>query len=438
MLRKIAAIAFLTGAGHLFSIWVLKYLSFNTSLSDLGWIGSADALLFFLINLITAGLQPTAMRDIALHNNWSQIYARTQSARITLAFILTIFVLLAFWDSHYIIVLSCVLIATNGDYALYGLGKPVHAAALAFVRLIIPYASAVIALYTQPQLITQAFLVGILFSYIITNSITAILLKQPLLFSPSLKHLKLYTASLPLGIVGLSSYFIGLGLMLLTPYFYANNTSSTAVIFIGLKFYMILKGLLRIIHQAWLREMKEINVSRDVDALGMILSSGFLFFISVFPKSFISLFFGSQFQTETFFFILLAVAFFVYSTFSSLTTRALLEKKDNPYAFISALGAIVTILLFVVTASFAAKPWYVALSVLAGEFVFSMLMIWHLKAQNELLMRIQMLLKIFVCVAAPFLIYFYVGDTKSSFYFALFSFAFVTLLMNVKFFKKVY
>ena len=433
MLKRIALIAILTGAGHLFSIWALKYFSVKLSVSDFTWMGQADAILLLIINLIAAGLQPAAMRDIALTTNWQPVYQKTQIARITLALFLSVAAVLFFWKTEYLLLLTALFVAINGDYALYAVGKPLYAALIALFRLVLPYFFVFITLYSFPQFLKQAFFGGIVISFIISSIAIAKLLGQPLFFKPKLKQLKEYITSLYLGITTVALYFLGMGLMLVVPYFYLGELA--AAIYIGLKFYIILKGLLRILHQVFLKEMMNATVSKNIDFMGLMVGGAFVFFTLFFPEGFITFFFGSKYNNQKQFFLLLGLAFLVYSMFSSVTTRALLFKLDKIYAAVSLFSAFVALAVTVILSFFYQNANGTAIGLLLGEFVFAALMIRALKINGEILPRLKLLVKIAVSFVIPLLILLFGVDNQNAFLLAAAAFILSTVVLNYNFFR---
>jgi O-antigen/teichoic acid export membrane protein len=433
MLKRIAVIAAFTGAGQLFSIFTLKLISTHVSSESLASTGQADSLFQFLINLIAFGLQPVAMRNIITSENWRKEYEVFQSARLTLGLILLTFSATVFWEPVNIMFMIAPLLALSGDYALYALGKPVTGAAISFIRVILPYSLLILTSTLNPGWLLYSYVCGTFIAIVFTNIIMSFVLKTPLFFAPRFKNLKLYIQSLPLGMVSLSLYFLGLGILLILPYFYKNE--STIVIFVGLKFYVIFKGLLRIIHQAFLKEMIKSETCILVDRLSSLAGLCFACFVSVYPVSFVSFFFGKNYINNTDFFIVLGIAGLVYSLFSSVTTKALLEKKDKPYAINAVISAIITLILSVVLSFWGSKPVYAAISILTGEIIFTLSMIHLLNYSESLPLRIKSFLKASAFISVPIFIRVGIGESQFSFFLAFIAFSVLLFLFNFKSFS---
>lgn len=413
MLKRIFPIALLTGSGQLFSLFALKYVSRLGSSLDLKAIGQTDSLVLFILNGIALGLQTASMRDLALATDWRQDYHNTQSARLTLSLLLSAGALFAFFNTYYLLFLFAPILAMNGDYALYARSYPIIGAAIGFSRLFLPYGAIVIAAHYRPDQIVPAYILATVLIYFLSNFFITWFLKTPSVAKPSLKNLHLYIKSLPLGIVVLSLYFIGLGLMMIIPYFYSNPI--IAVTYVGLKFYVLFKGVLRIIHQAFIREMNAYSVCFKVDQLTSLAGLAFATFTLCFPATFIKLFFGEIYLTDKMYFILLSVAGLVYSVFSSFIIKAMLEKKDIPYAVGAFLSAILTIALSIVWSFYHQQSVYVGISLLMGEILFAAAMIFILNRRGLLQERLVFFVKNLPVVIIPFLISYFTGDVMKGF-----------------------
>lgn len=415
MIKRLALIGFFTGTGHLFSILLLKEIAGKMNPFLFSQIGKADSLLLFLINIIAFGLQSSAMRNIATSKDWQNEYKRIQSARLSLAIIMMAGTVAGLWDKANYIYLITPLLALSGDYALYATGKPVAGAAIALVRVVLPYFFTLIATAFFPFIAFEVFLLSVALTFLLTNYIIANILRSAVFVSPSIKNLHLYLQNLPLGIVTLSLYFLGLGITLIVVKLYDASTSN--VVFLGLKVYMIFKGVLRIIHQAFIREMTSVAFCRLVDKISTQFGLVFFFLPLFFPDTFISLFIGKEFTSEKYFFILLGLSGFVYSLFASVTTKALLDKIDKTYAKISLLSAFISMISITVFSFIEPlkNSSFVAAGLLSGEILFSYLMLKALNKYNTLQMRISevspaiMILLVFSGVRL------FAGDSKTAF-----------------------
>jgi O-antigen/teichoic acid export membrane protein len=417
MLKRIFTIALITGTGQVFVIFALKYISQNSSPEQVKTIGQIDSLVLFIMNVIALGLQPSAMRNLALADDWKKEYASTQSARLTLSFFIAAFALLAYIDQYYLVFLIAPLIALSGDYALYGRGLPVKGAIIAFVRSVIPFLLVLILIWKEPLSLPWLYFIGLLIAYIITNLFISLSLKTPGFPQLRFTDLKMYINTLPLGIVSLGLYFIGMGVILVAQYFYTPPVLATA--FIGLKFYIIFKGVLRFIQQAFLKEMVKDHVCLKVDQLSSLLGLCFFIFMVCFPNTFINFFFGVKYLADKNYFIVIAAAALVYSLFSSFTTRAMLDRKDHLYAITTISAALLTLLVCVILSFSMNDSLSIGISIIVGELLFAAGMIRLMKRKRLLAERVLFVLKNIPFLFIPLAGVFFVGDKKIIFLISL-------------------
>jgi O-antigen/teichoic acid export membrane protein len=436
MLKKLAFIGILTGVGQLFSLFVLKFLSNNNGSEQVAELGQADALSQFIINLIAFGLQSATMRDIALHEDWKGLYMKTQQARLTLCLFVSGFVVAAYYDPAYFIFAVAPLIALSGDYALYSTGHSLTAAIIAFLRVTLPFGAVAFSTYIGYNNIVIVFIISFIIVYGITNIIISRFLKVRLWVQPSLSSLKLYIKNVPLGLVTIALYFIGFGLVTLAPYVFTNS-GQIALLVAGLKFYMLYKGLLRIIHQVYLRQMSQEAVQLAIDKAGTIAGTAFMVYFFFFPETVIKLFFGINYVQNDYFFQLLGLSAWVYSLFSSVTTTVLLKKQDLSYSLISITAACVTILLFIFLSLYTANPGISVWSIVVGELLFAILMIRQLKLINQLKTRFMYAIEILVYTIFACAFSFFTGDSLITFIASVSLFALIILLTQQKLLKQM-
>lgn len=414
MLKRIAIIAFFTGSGQLLSLFVLKYISRHSNLAQLKSIAEIDSLVFFIMNIIALGLQSAAMRNLAQSGNWREEYYDTQSARVTLGLLLMAGAALYFINPYYIIFLLSPVLAWSGDYALYGRGHPIAGSMIAFVRLALPFSAVLLAALYYPDLLGWVYAISLAVIYFVTNAYISYFLGTSYIFKPSFKKLRLYIHSLPLGIVALSLYFLGLGLILILPYFY-NQDAIITVAFLGLKFYIIFKGVLRIIHQAFLKEMTSGAICLKVDQLSILAGGLLLASTLIFPGSFITLFFGKQYVDEKLFFMLLGADALIYSLFLSFATRAMLQKIDKQYTIITVIAAAITIVCVMVLSAFTQSVINIAVSLALGEITWAIGLIWLTGSRREVMDRLVFTASLLPLVLIPLAFRYWQGDTLAAY-----------------------
>jgi O-antigen/teichoic acid export membrane protein len=433
MLRRIFVIGVLTGTGQLYSIFVLKFLSQHSSSKGLNQIAQLDSLLIFVMNVLAFGLQSAAIRDLALSPNWKKEYSSTQSARMAMGVMLMFGAVLAIVRQDYFIFLLAPILAWSGDYALYARGAPVVGAFISFLRQAIPFTFVLIAGFLSPGYLGLTYGVSILVIYVLTNLLINSYLKVGVVYKPRFKSLRLYIQSLELGVVAISLYFLGLGLILIAPYFYPATVVSTA--FVGLKFYILFKGVLRMIHQAFVKEMTDERMCLKVDQLSIVVAFLLVGSALIFPASFISLFFGSKYVKEKDFFILLSLSAMIYSFFLSMATRSMLQKKDKKYSQITLIAALVTIFALILLSYFLRTATSIGISLIAGELTWMIGLVNIAASTREVKQRTLFAVMNFLPLVIPFSVWYFFGDTLVSYISGITLFGAILLLLHHEKFK---
>jgi|SRR5450432_2853048 len=383
MLKRLVIIAFITGLGQISAIFIIKWVAQRTTTAELAPLAQIDSLFQLLINIIALGLQSHAMRNIALQDEWQMEYAHAQSARITMGIFLLPIGLFAFFNPAYIIFLMAPVLALSGDYAQYARGYSIQGAVVSLIRVLIPYLLVLLAGFYMQQSIGRFYFAGLLGAYFVTNLYINAQLKIRNFYPPRWKDFLAYFKTLHLGLVNLSFYIIGLGMLLIIPYFFP--LSVIPVAFVGLKLHMIFKWVLRMIHQSFLKDMKSDKVCLKVDQLCSLIGLVFASSIIIFPVSFITLFIGKQHVQSVLFFTLLALSALVYSLFSSITTKSLLERKDKRYATIATTCSGVALLSPVIFSFITKNSYAISASLLISETLFSLLMVFFVS--NKMYIR---------------------------------------------------
>ena len=411
MIKRLAIVGFFTGFAHLSNIFILKYLSTNISNNTISVIGEIDSIVILIVSIISFGIQLSATRKIALMDNWKKEYYDTQSARLTLCLFLVIFSLSGFLITKNFLFLFSPIFALNGDYALYGRGKPEMGAFVSSIRVIIPVTTLFIAsMYMREQLII-IYVVSIIISYFIAGIIVSRSLRVSYFIKPKLKSLKKYWLHFGLGIASVLFLFIGISLVNVISLFYASST--IAVIYIILKFYMIFKGVRQIIVQSFYKELTQFKVALKVDQMatigGLVLFVSLGFFLNVIAPVFFSKDFSSYQST----FFIVGLAGFISSFTTSTGARLLLADKDREYSRNIILAAGSTILASVLFYFiFGNQLYLIALSILFGELLLSFLNVVAINEKKFLLNRFKSISSFLLISALFILVNFLIDSSK--------------------------
>ncbi len=407
MIKRLFVIGILTGIGHIGTIMSLKFIAKNVANKTIAFIGEIDSFSLMVISIIAFGLQLSTTRQLALLNDWKEEYYSTQSARFTLSLFLMFFGFFGFLFTKNFLFFMAPVFALNADYALYGLGKPVMGAKIALLRIIIPAVTLVISSFYFIEHIVLLYSLSLVVAYLFTGILVSKILEVRYFVTPKIKLIKKYLANIRIGLASFSFFFIGIGIVNVMSLFY--NDEAIAVSYLALKLYMIYKGVRRIIVQAFFKELISDDIAMKVDLFAMIIGIVFLISLLFFNQVVISLFFDDRYSSYSLTFLLLGIAGFVSSISSSSETKLLLLKRDKQYStnpLIAALIAIVSgiILWFV----FGNHPYLIALSILIGETVLSILSIIAINEKGFIYKRLSIFYPILLMslLFVPFKMYF--------------------------------
>lgn len=430
MFARLAIVFILTGLGHLLSIIVFKYASKNIDSDTLSDIAQIDSHVQLILTLIALGLQTSAIRDIAVSENWKQDYQKTQSARLSLGIILLLITLFIFSDKVYLIYLISPILAMNSDYVLYARGYAVFGSAIAFLRLSIPLIFLFIFSMYFKQYVIHAYITCFFVIYIISNSLIRKYLNISESIKPKIKDLTLYLKSLPMGLITLGFYFLGLGMIIVADFFYSN--SEISITFVLIKFYVIFKGVLRIIHQSFIKEMQDEMNCLKIDKLSILISISILGSIIFFPNTFTIIIFGEKFLTEENLILVVGICIVVYSLFLSLATRAMLLKKDSQYLKIVIVSVFSSVLILTTSHYLNHNKIWILLSILFGEIILSLGLAISFSSIRMIIKRVTFVLKTCFLLIFPFTLSLFCNDTIYSFLVSFSLFIVFSVLLNFK------
>lgn len=394
MIKRLFIIGLLTGIGHYVTLLSLKYISERLNDSTMAFIGKIDSLSLLIISIIAFGLQLSTTRDLALLDNWKKEYYSTQSARITLSLALSLFGFLGFFFSKNYLFFIAPIIALNADYALYGRGKPITAALIALLRVLIPTLTLMFSSIYYLNYLVLNYSISILFTYLITGVLVAKILKVTYFIKPSIKNLSKYLIHFRIGLASFAFFFIGIGIINVLSFFY--NDTSLAIAYVSLKLYMIFKGIRRIIVQSFYKELTEVLVAIKIDYFAMIVGIVFLISLTLFQETVVLLLFDEKYVTYIYTFSILGFAGFLSSLTTSSGTRLLLKKQDKQYSDNLIIAAIITVVLSILFwFLFGNKPYLISLSILIGELILSILNIISLNEKKYIVSRFKIIYPLF-------------------------------------------
>lgn len=438
MIKRLLLIAIILGLGQVFIVISLKSISSSLSTEIFSLFGQIESGFQFLIILMAAGILSDAIRKITHSKEWQADYLKYQSARVFFSILLFPLAGLFLVNKSFLIFFLAPILAFSGEYAFYGIGKPVSGAIIAFIRIIVPYGfSIMIAKYT-PGYFVELFLLLLLLTYFFTGIAIAAFLKIPYFIKPSLPDFRLYLTSLRLGLVNVLLYVQGLGLMIFIPILFTGNYRVISIAFIGLKLYAIYKSIIRIIHQALVREMKHLEACLTVDKLSMILGFVFLISFMLFPNTTVKLLFGSQFLDGIPFFQMMAIACLIFSFCFSLGTNAVLLSYDKKLLRVCILSSAICIGSLLIFSRMLPESYAIGLPLITGETALATGLLFLFTGNDIMIKRILFLLQnliIFLALLLLKIIFF--EDSLEGLLISISCYSLISFFINLKEFNSV-
>ena len=391
MMKRLFWVALFTGIGHLGNLISLKFLKNYTNDSTIAFIGELDSLTLLIVSITAFGLQLSSTREIAIRDNdWQEVYYSTQSARLTMAMLLMLLGLSGFLFTKNYLFFIAPIIALNADYALYGRGKPVFGAMVAFIRVIIPSLAIIFGSVYFLNSLPLLFCLAVLVAYFVVGFSVSRILRVNYLMRPRLKSLYEYLKNIRIGLANLAYFFVSIGIITILSYI--NSEATISVAYMALKLYMVFIGVRRIIVQSFFKEIKEMQQALKVDFLSMTAGIIFLSTFLFYPEVAISLLFDESYIEFSTTFVVLGITAFISAITSSSGARLLLQKKDKQYSANFIIAAMVTIISGVCFSFFIAdKPSLIVLACLFGEVTISVLNILSLNEKNFLILRFKII-----------------------------------------------
>jgi hypothetical protein len=277
------------------------------------------------------------------------------------------------------------------DYALYARGLAIEGAVFAFLRAAVPMAAISIAAFYESAWINEIYIVSNFVTFATSNFLISKILAVKWWWQPGIASLSAYIKSFPIGVINLYFYFSGLGILFIANFLF--DESAIGLSFLALKFYLVFKGALRIVGQAFVQNMNDRSVCLNVDRMAIMLGLGLLGSFLIFPDSVISLLFGGQFIGHQIFFVILGVSALVFSFLFSIQIRVLVferkEMKLMTYAVVSIASSLLILLLLEINSE---SPEAILVSILVGELMFAVLLASKFVSFTDLTDRIVFLL----------------------------------------------
>jgi len=366
-------------------------------------MGLVDSTILVMATVASFGIQLSVNRNVATQKNWWGNYKLAQSARLVVGFLIVAYGTISFLiqkDPTKFIYLAAPLIALNGDYALYGNGKPVHAAMLSFFRVAIPNLGILAASNFMGKEVIYLYIVLAGLGILIAGFLSSLFNKVHYIYTPRWDFHKVYIKYYKVGLFQLASVLMITGILTLAKGFYSVVT--IGLVYGGLKYFEVFKGGLRILVQAFFKELSLEKVSLKIDKVGMmggmLISIPFL----VYPHTTLTTIYGDAYKGYEFIIIIFGVAMLTATLSTSAGTIALLKKLDNLNLKAYLISLFLAVLVMIIFSFLPSYMYGIPLGVLVGELSLLSILGYNLGGFRFYIDRIKFLLKllplIIICI----------------------------------------
>jgi len=395
MIRRIFVVGFYTGTAHLVSILAISYLLRNLGERTLGFIGLVDSTVLIVAGIVSFGIQLSVNRNVALQKNWRSNYHLGQSARFTASLLVVSFGIFSYlfnWDPTKMVYFIAPLIAFNGDYALYGSGKPIHAARLSFFRVLMPYSGLIIVTryFETDYLSIYVTLIGL--GILNSGFFAARINHVSYLFPVDKEFYKFYLKYYKVGLFQISSVLLITGILAVSKGFYTIEV--IGLVYGLLKIFEVFKGGLRIIVQAFFKELQHEIVGLKIDKLGILIGAFILIPTILYTETTLNLLFADAYDNKSGMLVLFGIAMFIASFKTSADIRVLLQKRDNVNLRSYLIALFATIIIVIIMSRSQYNLYGIPSGLIVGELILLLTLGWNLGRIGFFAQRMIFLLKV--------------------------------------------
>ncbi len=369
MLKRLSIVALFTGSSHLTSLIALSVLATNVSEETIGNIGLVDSTIFLVMGILAFGLQLETVRELTKGGEWKTPYAKGQSARFSMSLLLCVLGLLLFLFSkknEFLIFLASPLIALNGDFSLYGLGRAEKASLLSFIRVFLPSVAILICSFFFPASVLGVYTATTFASILLIGILASALLKVAYFHKPDFNFLVLYWKTKDMGVFSLSFIILTSGLIFFAKHF-GYPADTLGFVYPVYKIYFILKGLQRIVTQSFINEIYQDAMALKLDKLCILFAVCLGIPTLVFPEFSITLLYGEGFSSNTINMSLLGCIALIATLRTTSETKLFLQHGDKQNARFYTLSMAITIGVIALLAHYSAPVLGILSALLIGE-----------------------------------------------------------------------
>jgi O-antigen/teichoic acid export membrane protein len=370
MLKRVFWVASYTGSAQILSLLAVNVVLRNLGEESSGYMGIVDSYILIMATIISFGIQLSVNRNVAKTKGWRSNYQLAQSSRITLGVILLTFGIVSLlykWEVSKLVLLFAPLVALNGDYTLYGKGQPITAARLSLIRVALPNLAVIFSSYWLGDLSIYFYIIFAAIGLLNSGIWAAKINQTDYIHSPSKSFYKFYAKYGKVGVFQLSYALMITGILAFAKNFY--TIASIGLIYGILKYFEVFKGVIRIIVQAFFRELKHEGINLKVDKAAILLGMGVAIPTIIYPETTLTLLYGQTYIGIEMMLPLFGMAMVIASVKASADMKLLMLKKDNINLYSYLIAILVTYTATVLISYTQWAPFGVAVGIVMGELV---------------------------------------------------------------------
>lgn len=330
MLKRVFWVALFTGLSHLISLITISYIIRDLGEEISGYLGVIDSTIMLIASIISFGIQLAVNRNVATKTSWKSNYKLAQSARLMLSFFVGIFGIgtyLIYGELHNLIYLFAPLVALNGDYALYGNGKPIIASSLSFLRVAIPNIGILIVGSFGGMAAINTYIILLAIGLFLAGIISSKVNHVHYFYLPRKNFVKFYFKYIKVGIFQVSGALLFPSVLVIANLFYPIAT--IGLINGLLKLFIVYKGGLRIIVQTFFKEIKEEKTDLKIDKASLLAWGAVSIPIIIYFKSTLLFLFDNKYDDIAYILPFLGATMFLGAFRNAAEAKALIKKMDN-------------------------------------------------------------------------------------------------------------
>lgn len=412
MLKRVFWVALFTGLSHLISIITISYVLRNLGEETSGYLGVIDSTIVFVSTIISFGIQLAVNRNVATSTSWKSNYKLGQSSRLMLSFFVLAFGVVAYiFEENINLLIYCYapLIALNGDYALYGNGKPIIAASLSFLRVALPNLGIIVCGHYFGPDVLPIYILLLALGTLTTGFIAAYFNGVSYFYMPRKHFLKFYFKYSKIGVYQVIGVLLVPSILVVANWFY--SIAIIGLINGLLKLLIVYKGGLRIIVQTFFKEIKEERTDLKIDKASLIAWGAISIPIIIYFKTTLFLLFDHTYDDIASILPFIGGVMFLAAFRNASEAKALIQKKDNLnlYVFLVALLIeIVVIILFSYTSS---SIWGIPIGLFIAELTIVLGLGFGLNKVKFFTERLRFLGMLLPPLVLAFTIKFFIGES---------------------------